>query len=84
MDGDQSSDNRFIFNSDMSGKCPSVGDNATAADQAIMSDMRIGHKQVVVSDPGLAAVSSAGIKGAEFADNIIIAYLKEHFLAFKF
>ena len=50
-----------------------VGEDATAADDAIVGDMAIGHQKVVVAQYGLHRVGRAAMDGHLFAEDIVVA-----------
>ena len=71
----QAPHHRHVLDSYESGKGAVVGDNAIIAYDAIVGNMRICHKEIIISYQGFPCAFGAGVKGAILADNIIIAYL---------
>ena len=69
--------NRVIVNINVASKRAIVGHDSVIANGAIMRDMHVSHNPVIVADFGHAFIlNGATIKGAEFANGIIVANFK--------
>src|SRR3989338_6634139 len=75
MYGCQAAHYCLIFNSYMPGERAVIGKNTVISHYTIVGNMRIGHKEVVITDEGLAAFLCPRIKGAVFTNDIVIAYV---------
>src|SRR3989338_8145746 len=75
MYGHQAADYSFVFNSYMARKRAVVGNNAVTPYNAIMRNMRIGHKKIIISDNRPSPLFCAGIKCAIFTDYIPASYI---------
>jgi hypothetical protein len=74
MHGREAADDHFAADDDMTGQGRGVGQDVVVPDHAVMSDMRIGHHQVVRPDAGLApAAFRAPMYGRKLADLVAVA-----------
>jgi hypothetical protein len=73
-----------VIDGHVPGERPVIGKDTVIPHFTVMGDMRIGHKQVVVTDYRLAAFTGPDVKSAVFPDDIIVPDLQEAFLSFIF
>jgi hypothetical protein len=74
MDTNQSSQDGMVFNFDMSGEGCSISHDHMIVNDAVMSDMGIGHKKIVMSNNRYpAAFLGASVDGNVFSENVIIS-----------
>lgn len=70
----ESADDSPLFDSDVSGERGGVGHDDVVSDEAIVSDVGIGHDEAVTADlRELAALNCAAVDGDVFTDFVVIA-----------
>ena len=84
VDRHHTPNHRLVLDGNMPGQGAVIGQDAAAADPAVMGDMGIRHNQVMVAHYGLGPFGGAGIQSAIFTDDIIVADLEENLTVFEF
>jgi hypothetical protein len=75
--GRESADGGPLFDGDVSGECGGVGHDDVVADEAVVSDMCVGHDEAMTADlRELAAFDGAAMDGDVFADLVMVADLE--------
>ena len=74
VDHGAAAEDDMVVDGDVPGQCHHVRQDGMTADLGIMRKMNIRHDPVVISDPGHADVlNGAGVEGAEFSYDVVIA-----------
>jgi len=80
--GAERADGGIVFDGYMTGERGAVDENCAASDLTIVTDVRVGHDQVVAADAsGAAAFYCAAIDGGKFAEFVFIAGFERDALA---
>ncbi len=73
-----------VFNGDMAGQGRGIRHQHVVSDQAVVRDMRLGHQEAIVAEPGNAATAfGAAVDGDEFANPIAATDLGHGWFARK-
>src|SRR3569623_1922038 len=81
----ESADDHVILDHYMTGQRGVIGEDGVVADQAIVREVHVGLDPIVVADPGdAAALFSAGIEGAVFAEDGAVADVEQRGFAAVF
>src|SRR5207253_7779408 len=64
----------MIFDIDMSGEGPVVGNDDVIANDTIMPDVCVSHKETMISDSRRHSIRSAFVDGSVLANGRIVAY----------
>jgi len=84
VDGAKRGQYCVLFHDDVSRKCGTIYEHGVVADLAVVSDVRVGHDEGVVSDAGdAAALFRASTDGDGFADDVVVADLEADVLSFE-
>ena len=71
-----------VLDHDVPGELRSIGEDHVIADHAVVTDVRVGHDQVVAADASRAAtLDRAAVHGAELAKLVRLAHFESHALA---
>src|SRR5690554_669578 len=75
----------MVFNDNMSDQIGSIGHNNMTPQLTVLTDMTVGHNQIIIPDPGFTpTLFTTAIDGNILPDNIIISNEKTVFLTFVF
>ena len=73
-----------IFHHDVPGEAGETGHDDVVAEKAVVRDVGVGEKQIVVADDGGGLGSGGAVDGHAFAENIVIADFEAGDAAFPF